>query len=159
MIRKLLVNSFKAISNEIFFYIPFTLLAYLGIAYTGKILSDPYSEEQYKLLIGLIGTTATIAGLALRASSIAEDQDKRNVFYNSGERLFHATILFSLATLMKYVILQIKPSGHLFTVLDVVKIMLSCSSSLYFFYGLVYCSKALSILHRTLFKGNEKPLG
>jgi len=137
---------------------PFSLILFLGITYAFKIIFEPYSEEQYKILFGAIGLTATLSGLSFRACSATQDNDKKSIFYFAGERFFHATILFLVAILMKYYLLQLKidEKSNIFS--KVMFYALICSTILFFNYGVMYFARSLKILHTVLFKGNEKPL-
>lgn len=112
--------------------------------------------EIYKLLFGAIGLTATLAGLSLKACSTTQDESKKKVFCGAGERLFHATIMFSVATGVVYGCRS--DSDFLPEVPYLSKVLLGAlwlSSHIFFYYGLIYVLISIIILHRTLFPGAD----
>lgn len=58
--------------------------------------------EQYKILIGAIGLTATITGLSYRAARITENKERKNNYIYVSENLFLATLFFIYALLIEY---------------------------------------------------------
>jgi len=151
-------NLVKRVFHEVFFYTPFFVLLYIAIHFTiGAFFSDQ-TEEQYKILFEGIGITGILSSLSLRASASTQDEKKKHIFYESGERLFHSILLFSVATVLKFSFTIIDSWNVNEYLITGAKVIILVPGLLFFNYGILYSMIALVLLHKALFKGWEKPL-
>lgn len=154
-LNKVLVYTF----NKLFFILPFVVFFYIGMNFAANLaVGDNESNEQYKMLFGAIGINAALAGLSLRLNNSTENAFKKEHFYDCGERLVHATILFIMATILSYTLGEIRGGQLNYYFKNVITVLLFFPCIFFFWYGLIYDAQALATLHVILFKGNEKPL-
>lgn len=153
LIRKFLSIIIKTI-NILFIYTPALIIYLAAFNYT---IGMSYSNEQYYILFLTIGLTATLSGLSFRASSGTQDKEKKAIFLYCGERLFHATLLFSTAIVLKY---AISPGVFIVRIINnpIIKPFAVILETIYFFFGIIYITNALSSLHKILFEKRDEPL-
>ena len=152
-----LVRVLKYVLRELFFFVPFIVLGIVGMDFTREFVFAPDGDENpdhYRILFVAIGLTATLSGISLRCSTACKNDRKKTQFYGAGERLFHATLLFAVATPCVYV-----TSSDAVLLLDyrpinlVITIGLSISALLFFYCGVTYVFMSFLVLHKVLFPG------
>jgi len=132
------------------------IIILVAYQYTALSFDKKYSYEQYKIIIGVIGVTATLSGLSFRASSSGEDSKKKKIYYNQGQRLFHATILFIIAISINYIYYEMSPI--MFSSYSIVfKYFHLIFGTIFFYIGLSYVSFALMAINKLLFEENLLP--
>ncbi len=156
-IKIVLLNWAKKQFKWVFFVFPFLVLFYMGFYFT-MLLFGKGSIDHYKILFGAIGMTATLGGLSLRLASTTKDANKAGEFYENGERLFHATLLFSVATVMNFAYGTVATFFSYLYVQIAAKVVLTIGGFIFFWYGLAFLVISLARLHNLLFVGHEKPL-
>ena len=147
------------ILEEMFFYVPIIVIISVGYQYIGLSFDIKYSHEQYKIIIGAIGITATLSSLSFRASSSSEDRKKKIIYYNQGQKLFHATILFIIAVSIKYICHEISPaifSGNYYLV-KIFRLFSLMFGTIFFYIGLSYMASSLMALNKLLFEEKLLP--
>ena len=145
--------------------IPFYILVFFALQYFIISISNEFSNDQYKILFAIIGITATFSGLSFRASSSSEDSIKKKTFYNQAQRLFHSTILFSMAISLIYIrnefdkltLSYFQTISKYFDVISFVKIICLFLGQSFFIFGLVYLWIALEILNKMLYEKKLLP--
>ena len=86
----------------IYIVLPIVVSYHLAFTFTVKAFGQAPTKDEYQLLFGLVGLSATICGLALRMSSASEDQNRKSIYFKIGGSLFYGTLLFVLALAMRY---------------------------------------------------------
>ena len=161
IMKEKIKKALSFIAKQLFFYFPFVVLYTVASEF---VFSYKYGfsvksiSEIYKILFGSIGFTAILSGLSFRASSSTENREKKTIFNMAGERLFHATILFIISTVLQYTITNLVSKYSLNLITFIICTILIIPASLFFTYGLIYTSRSLILLHRILFIGWEDPL-
>lgn len=158
--KRLIFNKFTSfiemLYRRVMVYFSFLVIAIYGLGIIYVMISDPYSFEHFKKLVGSAGGTATLAGLSFYAGYMTPHQHKKPVFYDNGEQLYHATILFSVAAVIFscVLILESSPiSGLLLATITSILILIIIS---FFVYGLILTNIAvvrlLLALHSDYYK-------
>jgi uncharacterized membrane protein len=158
MVKRLAKKKLPMLSGAIktlFIYFPALLIYYAAFHYT---IGIAYSDGQYYILFLAIGLTATMSGLAFRASSVVKDNKQKTDYLYSGERLFHGALLYAVALVLKYAnspdnYLQIRWLNY-----PIIKFIAVALEAVYFFYGTIFVTNAILMLHRILFEKQYKPL-
>ena len=104
-------NKIKAIDlldKSIFSIVSAVIIFIVGFNFFIGTIDQSYTDDQYKILIGAFGLSATLSGLLFRGRNSTEDLFKQKIFYRIGESFLHATILFIFATIFKFCISQLK---------------------------------------------------
>lgn len=100
-------NRLGAFLGALFFKVPWITILLIGLIYTIQLVSTAGSGEQASLYFGAIGITAALSGLAYAAhQSVEKDDPNRIILIRSAEMLFHATVCFSIALIMKFVVIN-----------------------------------------------------
>ncbi len=116
------------------------------------------SPEQFKMLLGAIGLTATLSALCLRVAGVTKDEKRKASFLNAGLRLARSVILFMFATIMRYVYSEAGTFnlGDIGTL--VVRVLTAIPSLFGFVLGLYLAVTAVSTAHELLAEaGAEAP--
>lgn len=87
--------------------LPVVLAFFVGAVYATNVLGR-FSEDTTSIINVAVAITAALSGLcfAMASTSNLESEEKDRVSY-AGERFFHASIFFLLATILKYSALSI----------------------------------------------------
>jgi len=150
----------RGILKLLFGLVPATVLLCLGLGLAFSPFQVEMWEHQFGLLFGMIGATATMAALSLGASGVS-DKPNKLVYLRAGECLFHAAVLFIIATLIKaFDFVQMhKITEHAseISTLDALSMkifqpMIWLSERVFFMWGVAVTVVALSWLNWTLFK-------
>ncbi|MBU1910034.1 MAG: hypothetical protein KJ726_08305 [Verrucomicrobia bacterium] len=122
----------------------FALIFLIGALYIVDGFISPGSPEKYKMLLGAIGLTATLSALAFRAAGATREETRKMEFTDAAERLFQSVILFTLATILRYVYSEAGTFNLGATGTLVVQVLVMIPSLFMFFYGLYLAVTALS---------------
>ena len=154
-------NKFKVIAlyvcRELFIFSPFYILLIFAYQYVMFSFQNKIINDQYKILFAIIGITATFSGLAFRASTSSDNSLNKKIFYDQAQRLFHATILFSMTIVLTYISIDSHkwPMFNLISkyinIIYIIKIICLLLSQFFFMCGIMYICLSLSILNKILF--------
>ena len=139
---------FDKIVHELIFITPFMVFLGTGTIYILQTFFNKQSYDVLNITIAAIALSATISGLSFSASNSNENKSAKLIFYTAGERLFHATILFTVSLVAKYAF-----DPHGFVIIQLVEIYVG----IFFFYiGLFHSTLALALLNRAMWKNPDK---
>ncbi|MDR4506625.1 MAG: hypothetical protein MRJ65_00065 [Candidatus Brocadiaceae bacterium] len=108
IVFKLFFIALEFIYRKIILYVPFALFLFFGFDFSYKIIADPFSKEMGERIIGAFKIAASLAGLSFYAGYMTTEQKKKPVFYNNGEKLFHATVLFLISNILNRFLLTVE---------------------------------------------------
>jgi len=94
----------RLMGGFVFYILPAIVMLIVGISFFNTRIDQPYSNQQYQILISAFGFTATMSGLLFTAKSSTKDPIKEEIYYGLGERFLHATILFAFAAISRFAI-------------------------------------------------------
>ena len=140
----------RLLGDFLYFIMPAIVILIVGFCFFYGTVDQKYSNEQYKILIGAFGFTATLSGLSFRAKNSTKNQIKEEIFYDSAEKFLHSTILLAFATLFKYATSELEKIQPI-PLINFVIILLKVSAAVSFMYGIVYCTVYLCFLNFMLF--------
>ena len=98
-IFKIFASALGFIYRKIIIYVPFVIIIFFGFDFSYKIITDPFSKELSERLIGAFKVSASLAGISFYAGYMTTDTIKKPIFYNNGEKLFHAAVLLIVSNL------------------------------------------------------------
>ncbi|NLG35393.1 MAG: hypothetical protein GX548_08580 [Lentisphaerae bacterium] len=108
------------------------------------------SPEQFKMLLGAIGLTATLSALCLRVAGVTKDEKRKAGYLQAGLRLARSVILFMFATLMRYVYSEAGAFGLNESVTLVLRVLTGVPSLFGFMMGLYLAVTGVSRAHDLL---------
>jgi hypothetical protein len=97
IINKIIINIIIIIIGSIYALF-ITIL--MGIA--GQYGKNYFSQEEYKIFLGIIGICVALASLSFRASSSAKDEEVSLQFYVQGIRLLYSNLLLIFSLMIKF---------------------------------------------------------
>lgn len=107
-IFKMFASALGFFYREIIIYVPFVIIIFFGFDFSYKIITDPFSKELSERLIGAFKISASLAGISFYAGYMTTDTIKKPIFYNNGERLFHAAVLLIVSNLTNRFLLTLE---------------------------------------------------
>ncbi len=147
----MLKSIFAAICRAMFFYWPFFILLILVAYYFNHLNVKELSDTQYRMLFSLIGLSAVISGLSLRAAALHSEAQKE-AFKTSGELLLYSCVAFIMALAMRFADInaQVISFSSIKFMATAIKFIANISGGLFFFYGVVATGRALGSLNTVL---------
>jgi len=134
--------------------LPLFMAMFVGIFYM-LIIFQNYEKDTTTITNIAFAITATFAALCFSIAGLIESNSLKDRFTFSGERLFHASISLSVASILKYTLLSIKEiefiSSHK-TVDSAVSIILGALVGFIFFSALLHIHTGLRIANDLLWE-------
>jgi hypothetical protein len=135
---------------KLFTAMDFSVVFLIGVLYILDGFFVQGSPEQFKMLIGAIGLTATLSALCFRSVSTAREEPRKLAFALAGQRLFRAVILFTFATILRYVYAEAGAFGVGATGTLVIQVLMAIPSIFAYLLGLYLAVTAVSSAHQWL---------
>ncbi len=136
------LRQFFKMLHEFFAYLWFLVPSFVAISVGFRFLNETcikpeiISPESRAILISGIGLTATLSGLAFRASSSCVDTEKKNKYFKSGESFLYAVVMFIYAFVIKYAAITLLAAENLSKIKRFALGSLSVFQVLLFFFAL-----------------------
>jgi hypothetical protein len=108
--KRLYSNKFTCFLERIYryiiIYVPCILLSLYYIEYCKNIYTGEYTQDTFDRVTTGVKIAATMAALSFYAGYMTPYETKKPRFYQNGERLFHATALLLVSTMIQNYLLR-----------------------------------------------------